>query len=337
MDILEQAIADAKSIREAAVSNAKASLAETFRPTLQRMISSRLEEEGDEEDIEMASDVAPVAPAPVAPEVPAEEAPVEDVPQAPMAPPEDTPSQDDLDLEELLAELDALDQEGGAPTEPEEPMMEGDFEDEDEISETIRKDGFGPDDSGGAYDSSAGLKHTNLKTKTLTTKKLSETDDADADDEEVDLDELFSENYEKTAPAGSKNTKAGVSENRKLKAELNKAYKAISVMKAAINETQLLNAKLLYATKISRNFTLSDNQKTKILEAFDRAANPRECQLMYAALAQSLSESKVKAAAPARKPVMESVTRKGLGNSKPDEFSQRARWEVLSGIKKITE
>lgn len=332
MDILEQAIADAKSIREAAVSNAKASLAETFRPTLQRMISSRLEEEGDEEDIEMASDVAPAAPtapvAPVAPEVPAEEAPVEDVPQAPMAPPEDTPSQDDLDLEELLAELDALDQEGGAPEEaPEEPMMEGDDEDEEML------------EGDGAYDSKAGLKHTNLKSKSLTTKKLREDEepDNDADDEEVDLDELFSENYEKTAPEGSKNTKAGVSENRKLKAELNKAYKAISVMKAAINETQLLNAKLLYATKISRNFTLSDNQKTKILEAFDRAANPRECQLMYAALAQSLSESKVKAAAPARKPVMESVTRKGLGNNKPDEFSQRARWEVLSGIKKITE
>jgi len=46
-DLLEQAIADAKAIRDAAIENAKATLAESFEPQIKSMIKARLMEQGD--------------------------------------------------------------------------------------------------------------------------------------------------------------------------------------------------------------------------------------------------------------------------------------------------
>ena len=52
-DILKEAIADAKAVREVALANAKAALEEAFTPKLQSMLSARLSEELDEaEDME---------------------------------------------------------------------------------------------------------------------------------------------------------------------------------------------------------------------------------------------------------------------------------------------
>ena len=48
-DILKEAIADAKAVREVALANAKAALEEAFTPKLQSMLSARLSEELDEE------------------------------------------------------------------------------------------------------------------------------------------------------------------------------------------------------------------------------------------------------------------------------------------------
>ena len=48
-DILKEAIADAKAVREVALANAKAALEEAFTPKLQSMLSAKLSEELDEE------------------------------------------------------------------------------------------------------------------------------------------------------------------------------------------------------------------------------------------------------------------------------------------------
>ena len=52
-DLLKEAIADAKAVKETAIANAKLALEEAFTPRIQSMISSRLaEEEMEGEDIE---------------------------------------------------------------------------------------------------------------------------------------------------------------------------------------------------------------------------------------------------------------------------------------------
>ena len=49
-DILKEAIADAKAVREVALANAKAALEEAFTPKLQNMLSAKLSEDLDEEN-----------------------------------------------------------------------------------------------------------------------------------------------------------------------------------------------------------------------------------------------------------------------------------------------
>ena len=49
-DILKEAIADAKAVRETALENAKMALEEAFTPQLKSMLSAKLKEEDLEED-----------------------------------------------------------------------------------------------------------------------------------------------------------------------------------------------------------------------------------------------------------------------------------------------
>ncbi len=52
-DLLKEAIADAKTVRNTALANAKAALEEAFTPKLKSMLSAKLTEELEEEVDEM--------------------------------------------------------------------------------------------------------------------------------------------------------------------------------------------------------------------------------------------------------------------------------------------
>ena len=67
-DLLKEAIADAKAVRETALENAKAALEEAFTPQLKSMLSAKLREDEHEED-EFEDE-----------EIPSDEVPVDDVP-----------------------------------------------------------------------------------------------------------------------------------------------------------------------------------------------------------------------------------------------------------------
>ena len=53
-NLLKEAIADAKAVRETAIANAKLALEEAFTPKLQSMLSAKLQEDehGDDEELE---------------------------------------------------------------------------------------------------------------------------------------------------------------------------------------------------------------------------------------------------------------------------------------------
>jgi len=53
-DLLKEAIADAKALKETAIANAKAALEEAFEPRLKSMLSAKLEEMEKEEELEEA-------------------------------------------------------------------------------------------------------------------------------------------------------------------------------------------------------------------------------------------------------------------------------------------
>jgi len=84
-----------------------------------------------------------------------------------------------------------------------------------------------------------------------------------------------SENMEK---ADGKRKFAGDS---KMKEELNEAYATVKTLKSELTEINLLNAKLLYTNKIFKSKNLTESQKVKVLEAFDKATTVKEAKLVF--------------------------------------------------------
>lgn len=93
--LLNEVIADAKAVKHTAEQAAMATLREAFQPTINRLVSQKLAEEGDLEDDEPID--APE------PEIDLD-APTDDVPEAPA--PEVEDDEEDVDLDEILRELE---------------------------------------------------------------------------------------------------------------------------------------------------------------------------------------------------------------------------------------
>jgi len=119
-----------------------------------------------------------------------------------------------------------------------------------------------------------------------------------------------------------------------MKEKLKEAYSTIETIKADLNEVNLLNAKLLYTNKIFRAKNLTESQKVKVLEAFDKATTAKEAKLVFETLSSEVKErkssvtesmiggaSKAAGIAPTKSPILEVN----------DQF---ARWQHLAGITK---
>jgi hypothetical protein len=106
---------------------------------------------------------------------------------------------------------------------------------------------------------------------------------------------IASKNPKADAKAAAEELKdeAEMNENlRKFKKEksvgLDEALKTIKILKKEINESNLLNSKLLYVNKIFRNKNLTESQKVKVLSAFDKATSVRETKVIYETLNEGL-------------------------------------------------
>lgn len=126
-------------------------------------------------------------------------------------------------------------------------------------------------------------------------------------------------------------------ENIQLKRKLKEAYKVINAQKTVLNEVGVLNAKLLYTTKILGKHELSESQKIKILEAFDRCNNLRETKLVYSTISQNLSSRK--SSKNTTKKITEGAASKAIKSiSNPinentsGELVVKNRWKKLAGI-----
>jgi len=146
-DLLKEAIADAKAVRETALANAKLALEEAFTPRLQSMLSAKLAEElsDDEEEMtEIESDEYANNNEKFDEGEEHEEA-SEETEMSDSEAPEET-EDDDLDLEEIIRELEMEEADGEEDMESMEEgdedmesMEEGDYADDmsDEMDEDI--------------------------------------------------------------------------------------------------------------------------------------------------------------------------------------------------------
>ena len=105
-------------------------------------------------------------------------------------------------------------------------------------------------------------------------------------------------------------------------------------MRDKLHEVNILNAKLLYTNRLFREFALSNDQKLKIVETFDRAQTTREIKLVYSTLAESYKDGgSVK-----RNEVVKEFASKKSGGTAPktkiisEENQVANRFKKLAGI-----
>jgi hypothetical protein len=133
-------------------------------------------------------------------------------------------------------------------------------------------------------------------------------------------------------------------ENEKLKGSLSEHVKTVKYLRGILEETNLLNAKLLYTNKLFKGKNLSEDQKMKVINTFDLTKNIREVKLAYTVLAESFnvggSVAKKKTNATVTS-ITEGLASKPVSSTKPADVivestgnEMASRFQKLAGIKK---
>jgi hypothetical protein len=356
-DLLKEAIADAKAVKEVALANAKLALEEAFTPRLQSMLSQKLAEEAEaEEPVEEAEgeEEAPVEEygfysegddeepameegegeeeAPVEEGEGEEEAPVEEAEgeeEAPVEEAEDEEEPMDEELMEIIRQLeediDSSEIGGGENKKPSAVASDDSTEDKKEKLVQLVEDE--EEDSEEVAEIKEILRALREEEEGEKEEKVEEGED----EEEVDIKEVLralreEEEEEKVEEAEDEK------EKEMAEAKLREAYAVISFLRSKINEVNLLNSKLLFSNKLFRKHSLNEKQKMTVIENFDRASSLREVKLVFATLSESFRTTKVK-------PIKESFASKPTASTRPskpilnegDDMANRLR--KLAGLK----
>jgi len=285
-DLLREAIADAKAVRETAIANARLALEEAFTPKLQSMLSAKIQEEDELEEDELdAEDTAPVEDETAV----ADDSTSGDVPDDSTEVGVQSDETEDTGSDEPAEETYEDSEEVEEDEELEEGEEEVAEEDEEEVTEIdaeleeIIKELEGEEEvtEGEEVEEEEDLEE-DIELDTTKANGTDLTEDEDEVEENLDLDEVLRSLQEEDE---MEEDEEEVEEND----ELEEAYNTIRSLKATINEVNLLNAKLLFSNKLFRNNNLNVSQKMKVIETFDRANSVREVKLVYSTLSESLS------------------------------------------------
>ena len=309
-DILKEAIADAKAVRETALENAKMALEEAFTPQLKSMLSAKLKEEEDddkeegrysEEDDEVTDEDED--------EVPAEEGEHEPAEEGEHEPAEE--DEDKLDLEAIIKEL-----EDELTDEDEDSVEEGRHEEDEETEETEEP----------------------VEEEYEITLE-GEDDEVEEDDEDLEeeLDKSSGigkgdnkeDNTDVSSAIGKGNTSL-----KEVQSELKEYKEAVSFLKNKLHEVNILNAKLLFTNKLFKSYSLDNNQKLKVVETFDRAQTTREIKLVYSTLAEQFSDN---SSIVTKKSISESAST-AVSSTKPSKKSRKViseETQVANRFKKL--
>ena len=305
-DLLTEAIADAKAVKETAIANAKAALEEAFTPHLKSMLAAKLEEmdkdDVDEEYHKYEEDDVKMEEVNKTKEV--EEAKKEEI------------DEEEINLDELLAELE----EGEDKDEVKESEEIEESEEITEEEEVEAEESENEEAEGEMEEEEVDLEdmtEDDLKSfiedvikNMVEAGELEAGEEMEMDDEESEmdmdievedelepmmekkeeLDEMdevsWNEKNNPTRGASKKELdpkKVGKSTSA-YAVNLEEVMAEINELKQELQEVNLLNAKLLYTNKIFKSKNLSEDKKVKVLKAFDKAETVKEAKVIFETL-----------------------------------------------------
>ena len=209
---------------------------------------------------------------------------------------EEVDESEELDLEAVIKELE---QEIAEADDSDEDLTEGpDDEEEEKVSEEV--------------------------------EEITEEDDEDEDKDDVDEQSTSSGIGKGTGvkqPSASDEEDPGKGKVHEsvetLQTELNEYKEAVTYLRDKLHEVNILNAKLLYTNRLFKEFALSNNQKMKIVETFDRAQTTREIKLVYSTLAESYKDT-----GSVKKNDIKEFASKKTGTTAPKTKIQEACWHL---------
>lgn len=336
-DLLKEAIAEAKTIRESAIANAREALEETITPHLRDMLAAKLQEMETEEVDEVVEDA-------VAEEVNEEEelaeVTEEEVTEAEVSEEELAVAEADDDSEESEEEAE---EEEGEGEEAEEEVEVKDMEVED-LKDMIR-DILAQE-----------LGHEGEEELDAVDGEMDAADDMVSADDEIDLNELLAQLEEMAKEDDmdeAKHKDEDAMEEAKHEDEdameegqgnvdaheenphdqLEEAHAVIEQLRGELQEVNLLNSKLLYVNKLFKANNLTESQKVNVITAFDKAETVKEVKLVYETVSENLVST------PAKQTVKEhkSFASAPAGNSTKGEVINEVsdavrRMQKLAGI-----
>jgi hypothetical protein len=302
-DLLKSAIADAKAIKDTAMQNAKATLEESIFYKVSPLLESK--EEGDEEkDVKEKFD------------------PSKFNKKGPDSKDRQMESEETDDEEEEDDTNEAYEKEEKDDEQNESASLEEILA---ELEEELKSSNIGTGDN--------------------------KMDKYDSDTEDPQGPKYFSRNEVMGALESMFSQAIGEGEEegdeekdkdmKQMQNELKEAYEVVNQLKGMLQEVNLLNSKLLYTSKLFRNYALSENQKKDILENFERVVTIREAKLLYSTYAkvhEGVDANKGKKS----KNITESFASKPTNSTAPSAATKsnivnesnnlRARLQELAGI-----
>lgn len=347
-DLLREAIADAKAVKETAYANAKLALEEALAPHIQSMISAKLSEEMDSEeekkdesvqaegeeygadDMKKVKDLKEEEEEEEKKKEMKEEDAVEKDDEKLLLQKEEEEEEmdEDLDLEAIIRELEeelASSQIGsGENKEPSDDAAASSTEDPghgDHVKHESPKMMSEEGEEEKKYDAGYGedmdeKKHLNIEDIINALRELTEEEEEEEEEKE-DASEY-------------------AMKMETLESDLKEAYDVINFLRTQINEVNLLNAKLLYSNKLFKKYDLNEAQKAKVIDNFDRAKSVREVKLVFTTLAEAFHGNKSKPLT-----IKESFVSNPIPSTKPAEKSREIisesesveRFKKLAGLK----
>ena len=285
-NILKEAIADAKAVREVALANAKAALEEAFTPKLQSMLSAKLSEDldetyydEDEKDMEEGMHF----------------------------------DEDEKDMEEMMYDEDEDMDEGHT----DDHGMEEDSMDEEIDLEELARPIYKAEYTGTNHHYTADKVHEeeefDLDSLLKEINNLDEQVPTGTAGPRPSLPKKtrgiarkgIKVRGRKTTPNSAAarlgKSRFAVNENKgckdsnevvQLQHELNETKKAFNSISNELNEVNLLNSKLLYVNRIFKANTLDDSQKLRVVETLDKAESTKEAKLIYETIKDTFNVAK---------------------------------------------
>ena len=346
---LKEAIADAKAVKESAIANAKVALEEAFSPQVQAMFSSKIEEMEKDEVEEAKDEVAEAKDDAEKMEEKMSNPVMRKGDKGDNKAEKETEAmreEEDMDLDEILAELekDGL-EENSEVSEIEEAKKE--VEETEDLKEDERTDAEEEGYLDGEKDEKEDeedkdededidiedMSEDDLKKfiedvieDMVTAGELEAGDDFESedveveDDEEIEVEDEVEVTMDENArtDAEEEGYKDGIKDEKEdIKKDLKEAMDTVATLKLELNEINLLNAKLLYANKVFRGKNLSENQKVKVLAAFDKAETVKEVKLVF-------------------ETINSSVKTKSTNNSISESFRSKGSASAASNVSNVT-